>query len=259
MTDQNTFIETLNSVKEIIRVAEMPMSENEIMAYFADMELDESQKQLVLAFLSDPENYGGSEENAQEDAKLCASDYEESEDGISENSRVFQMYLEELSMLPTYAKEEREELYKRLLQGDTEMIDTISTIWLEKVLQLARKYLEPKINVEDLVQEGNMALILKLQELCGSMANPDIEKELSKAVEEGITSHVMGVRDEWEMENSMVGKVSLVHEAEKLLTEEKGCVPTIEELADYTKIPEKELAELKDIIEEASQSGYKTE
>ena len=35
MTDQNTFMETVNSVKEIMRVAEVPMSEAEILAYFA--------------------------------------------------------------------------------------------------------------------------------------------------------------------------------------------------------------------------------
>ena len=56
MTDQNTFMETVNSVKEIMRIAETPMSEAEILAYFEDMDLDEKQKQLVLAYLLNPEN-----------------------------------------------------------------------------------------------------------------------------------------------------------------------------------------------------------
>ena len=44
MLDQNTFMETLRSVAEIVQTASVPMSEKEILSYFNDMDLSEEQK-----------------------------------------------------------------------------------------------------------------------------------------------------------------------------------------------------------------------
>lgn len=251
MTDQNTFMETLNSVKEIVRVAETPMSEADMLAYFADMELDESQKQLVVAYLSDPANYVEQEAAEKDETEGLDKEEEPVEDTDSsdtENSKILDMYLEELALLPRYSEEEQVSLYKQLLQGDTAMIDTISSVWLEKVLHIAKKYMEPKLNVEDMVQEGNMALFLRLQTLCGSMAKVDVEEELLQSIEEGILNYVSELRDAWEQENTLVGKVSLVHAAKKLLEEENGHAPTIEELSEYTKMSVEELNDLEDMM-----------
>lgn len=253
MTDQNTFMETVNSVKEIMRIAEAPMSETEILAYFEDMDLDEKQKQLVLAYLLNPEDGEAGTPDVSEEREAEADG--QNPDGFAEEeesgaSKVFQMYLEELALLPKYSHAEKMEFYEKLLQGDAEMMETILAVWLEKILNIAQKYMEPKLNVEDLVQEGNMALVVKLQELLGSMAKMDIEEELSKAVEAGIVNYVSGIRDERELEDALVGKVSLVHAAKKLLTEEKGHAPTIEELSEYTKMTVEELNDLEDLMKE---------
>ena len=56
MTDQNTFMETVRSVAEIIRTSGEPLSEEEILAYFEDMELDDNQKSLVLEYLKNPQS-----------------------------------------------------------------------------------------------------------------------------------------------------------------------------------------------------------
>lgn len=253
MTDQNTFMETVNSVKEIMQVAEVPMSETEILAYFEDMDLDEKQKQLVLAYLLNPENEEAGTPDASEEREAGADSENPNEPIMEEesgDSKVFQMYLEELALLPKYSLAEKTEFYEKLLQGDAEMMETILAVWLEKILNIAQKYMEPKLNVEDLVQEGNMALVIKLQELLGSMEKMDIEEELSKAVEEGIVNYISGIRDERELEDALVGKISLVHAAKKLLTEENGHAPTIEELAEYTRMTAEELNDLEDLMRE---------
>lgn len=251
MTDQNTFMETVNSVREIIRIAEIPMSKEEILAYFEDMELDEKQKQLVLDYLLNPEEDGDTEvsdDAGEQEAAINGSNEAEFAEEELDGSKVFNMYLEELALLPKYSYEEKTGFYEKLLQGDSNMIDTILAVWLEKILNIAKEYMEPKLNVEDLVQEGNMALLLKLKELLGSSAKPDIEKELSKAVEEGIVNYISEIRDEREMEDTLVGKVSLVHAARKLLADEQGRIPTIEELSEYTKMPVDELNDIEDLM-----------
>lgn len=250
MTDQNTFMETIKNVAEIIKMSEKPMSEAEMLQYFDDMELNEEQKMLVLDYLMNPTD--------EEETRLLAADEgelpdgKEIEDGVenpSLQSKVFSMYLEELAFLPQYTEKEKEELYKKLLQGEEKTIETLSAVWLKKVLTIAKTYIEPKLNVEDLVQEGNMALFIKLQELCGSKAKADVEKLLEEAVEKGIMDYVSEVNGERELENTVLGKIGLVNEARKLLAEEKGQVPTIEELSEYTKIPVEELEDIEDLIQ----------
>jgi RNA polymerase primary sigma factor len=244
MTDQNTFMEVVQNVAEIVRTAEVPMAAEEILAYFSDMDLDESQKKLVLEYIMTAESR--EQEQAAKEQDETQGIVAEEEDEAK--SKVFQMYLEELAMLPAFTAEERKKLYVQLEVGEESVIETISTAWLKKVLTIAEKYLEPRVNVEDLVQEGNMALFMKLQDLLGKKQEENIEDVLSAAVEEGIMSYCSELVGERELENTLVGKISLVHEAKKLLAVDKDREPTMDELAEYTKMSKEELLEIEDFF-----------
>lgn len=242
MVDQHTFLETLNSVKEIIATSETTMSEEAMLGYFKDMDLDGSQKAMVIDYLTNPENYKEKEEKKPEE------ETSESEDELN----VYQMYLDELEQLNTYSEEEVNGFYRLLLQGDDSVIEKISHAWLVRVTDIAQQYLEEKLLLEDLVQEGNIALFMELSRLCGSMEKNDPEELLRQAVERGIMEYAAQIRDAKEMEDSIVGKINLVNAAKTILTEEKNAVPTLKELAEYTKIAESELEALQDIMEEAN-------
>lgn len=244
MTDQNTFMETVKSVAEIMRTSEMPLSHEEIISYFADMELNDNQKEMVLEYLMNPQPED--EADILEDGNHADFQKEEA----STPSAVFKMYLEELSYLPVYSIDEEERLYEALLEGDDSVIKKLSDCWLKRVLTIAKKYVEPKLNVEDLIQEGNMALFLALQKLCGSKEKADVRDILEESIESGIMYYASEINSERELENAILGKVSLVQQAKKLLTEEKGQEPTVKELADYTKMQVEELNDLMDIIKE---------
>ena len=240
MVDQQTFMDTIASVAEIMQTAEIPMTEQEILSYFEDMELSDAQKARVMDYLKNSEMV---EDTTEENTR------DTTEEDIP-NSKVYQMYLEDLAGIPQYEEEEKIALYKALLAGDEKAIEPISMFSLEKVLEIADKYMEPKLLVEDLVQEGNVALFMKLSELCGCEKSYDVEEELERAIEQAIVNYAAEIDNESEQERSLVGKLSLVHEAKKLLTEENGAEPTIEELAEYTKMDVEELQELEDFVKE---------
>lgn len=240
MIDQQAFMETLQSVAEIMRTAETPMTEEEILDYFKDMELSDAQKNMVMDYLNNVEN--------QAEEETTDGGQTESESDIPAESKVYQMYLEDLAGIPEYNEEERITFYKALLAGDEKAIEPISMFSLRNVLKIADKYIEPKLLVEDLVQEGNVALFLKLSELCGCGQSYDVEQELENAIEQAIVAYASEMSNEREQESTLVGKLSLVHEAKKLLAEENGTEPTIAELAAYTKMDEEELQELEDLI-----------
>ena len=297
MTDQNTFMEVLKEVAEIIRTSEVPMSEDEIMTYFSDMDLSSDQKRLVLDYLmnksfeddnEDVDNnsaeaeYDKDIESAGEDVADDASDYgadiredkgheydvkeysdemtgadngQTGTDEASKNSKVLRAYMEDLSLLETYEEKEIMELYRKLFSGETEVIESLTNIWLPKVLEVARRYMDLHAKLEDLIQEGNIALLMRLNQLCGTPDCSDaersfgeIEEDLARVVEKGIMDYISEWDNEKQQENKLVGKISLLHEASKLLEEENGEPPTEIQLAEYTNMSVDEIRELNEFL-----------
>ena len=271
MLDQNTFTETIRAVQDIIRTSAEPMTREEILSYFKDMDLNAQQEEMVLEFLSTPHDDPQPEENEpetkeaeyeetaeKEETKESSAKKESAKDSVTDNistSPMFQMYLEELKDIPEYTKEQQIDMYKRLLAGEESMVHALSNAWLRNVLEVAKKLAVSPEGFEDIVQEGNMALFLRLSELCGSHEKVDVEEELLTAVEEAMKSCIREQTGEDENENSVVGKVALVSEAVNYLKKQNGAQPTQKELADYVKIPEDELADILYMIDKAKKDS----
>ena len=175
------------------------------------------------------------------------------EPDVLPETKVFQMYLEEISSLPVYSGKKQEEMYQKLLAGDESVINPISDSWMIKVLETARKLAVTSEGFEDVIQEGNMALFLKLTELCGCEEKTDVEAELQGAVETAMKSSILAEEGEDEDEKAMVGKLALVNEAKKYLAEENGREATVQELAAYTQLTEEELSDILLLIQKADQ------
>jgi RNA polymerase primary sigma factor len=274
MLDQSVFTETIHEVAEIIRTSATPLSKEEILSYFKEMELNEQQENMVLEFLLTPHEEEEAEEETEEaeGGEQEAADWQETSDAsvLAQNdpgkkeeknaepdvlpeTKVFQMYLEEISSLPVYSGKKQEEMYQKLLAGDESVINPISDSWMIKVLETARKLAVTSEGFEDVIQEGNMALFLKLTELCGCEEKTDVEAELQGAVETAMKSSILAEEGEDEDEKAMVGKLALVNEAKKYLAEEKGREATVQELAAYTQLTEEELSDILLLIQKADQ------
>ena len=274
MLDQNTFIETVQSVAEIIRTSAEPIGRDEIMSYFKDMELNKAQEDMVFEFLITPheqenESAGDYEDESHEDElhgdsmdaiaggkNNKAKQDNEAEPDIDEDSLIpdspmFRMYLEELEEIPDYTKAEQDDMYKKLLAGDESVIHTISNFWLKSVLAMAKKLAVTSEGFEDVVQEGNMGLFMCLTELCGCGDEIDVEKELLDAIEESMKECIREQTGEDESENTVVGKVSLVNRAVEKLKSDKGFEPSLSELSGYTGVDEEELEKLLELIKKA--------
>jgi hypothetical protein len=274
MLDQSVFTETIHEVAEIIRTSATPLSKEEILSYFKEMELNEQQENMVLEFLLTPHEEEEAEEETEEaeGGEQEAADWQETSDAsvLAQNdpgkkeeknaepdvlpkSKVFQMYLEEIGSLPVYSGKKQEEMYQKLLAGDESVINPISDSWMIKVLETARKLAVTSEGFEDVIQEGNMALFLKLTELCGCEEKTDVEAELQGAVETAMKSSILAEEGEDEDEKAMVGKLALVNEAKKYLAEENGREATVQELAAYTQLTEEELSDILLLIQKADQ------
>ena len=163
MLDQNTFTETVREVSEIIRTASEPLSEEEILGYFAKMELNETQKKMVLEYLLKPQ--AGADSQTEEET---GTEEEKKADMELPDSQALRMYMEEIEGLSVCAQEALHALYEELLNGDATVIEKISESWMGRILEQAKKLSVVPEDFSDVVQEGNMALFMKLSELCGS-------------------------------------------------------------------------------------------
>lgn len=266
MLDKIAFMETLHSVQEIARTSLTPLSKEEIQTYFKDMELTKEQEEMVYQYLLHPqeenevtEETGQEAENADEKA---ADEKSENKEGTEKKSSEkmkekpisarFQMYLDEIDDIPVLTGEQENALYERLAAGEEQVISELSNQWLKPVVEIASEYEVADLLLDDMVQEGNIGLLMGLQSLKGKKQEKP-KQILEQFVREAIESYVEEESGEGEQENSILAKVSLVHEAKEQLSRELKTEPSIRQLAEYTKISEEEVSDIVSLAKEVAQ------
>lgn len=274
MIDKVKFMETLRSVAEVAKVAQEPLTREEIISYFDDIELNEEQLTMVYNYLQNP-MLGQEEPTKEEEVKEETeseedefggkiediSDFEASEyhyhskekvkpvvktefEKSVDNSKFLAMYLEDLGDINTLANNEAQELYMRLIDGDISVMDRISDDWLSRVVELAKTYSANNVNYEDLIQEGNIGLISGMNQLLGLKKMIDVEEYLKESIQKAMEDYIDEIMETDDWEATIIAKTTLINEARKYLAEENVRIPTNKELADYTKIPEQEIEDI---------------
>ena len=205
MLDRNSFMETLRSVAEIRRTSTEPLSKEEVLKYFEGMELTEEQTEMVYQYLLLPPEVQTAEPEPEEEEEPAQIVEEPEEENI-----YFKMYLEELEQIEEMSEEEMQEAYEKLLAGDTSVIAPISESWLRSIAELAIPYAAQGANLQDVIQEGNMGLLLKLYELAGAGEIAAVD-----AILEGAVSAAMIAYTEENMESQVADMVMKEQEKKK--------------------------------------------
>ncbi len=267
MIDKIKFMETLRSIAEVAQVAEKPLTREEIISYFDDIELTDEQLTMVSQYLQNStlvkegndQQEQEEESNEDEGIKEQLSEFDpidneyhpkkqsKEKDAFEQsvaNSKFLSMYLQDLDDIATLSKNEAQALYIRLVDGDSTVISKISADWLLRVVELAKTYSTHKVNYEDLIQEGNIGLISGLNQLLGIKKMIDVEEYLRESILKAMEDYIdeMNATDDWEA--TIIAKTTLINEARKHLAEENVAIPSNKELADYTKIPEQEIEDI---------------
>ena len=161
--------------------------------------------------------------------------------------------------MPVLTPEQENMLYQRLFKGEEAVIADISHHWLRRIVELAEHYTTAQVMIEDLVQEGNIGLLLGLRQFLGQVPEDirlddagglqeeqkqQLEQRLERFVKEEMEEYRRQQEGECNSANTILAKVSLLHEARKALAEENGTIPTLEELCAYTKISLEEVTDI---------------
>lgn len=236
MINQNEFLKQLEDLLEYAKAKESKISKKEIQEYFSEMELNEEQLNLVYAYMAEHnvEVSGFQEEKKEE--KMTAED-----------SRYLKIYRKEINSLPVRDEEAMKEIYIRMSAGDESIKAVAVESHLKRVITIASKYKNRGVLLEDLIQEGNIALIEAVDRLCAMEEEVNHKKEIDRAIRAHLIQLVDEVQAESGMENTILAKTNLLHEATKVLAEDLGRLANIHELAEYTKMEEEEIAEFAEL------------
>lgn len=110
--------------------------------------------------------------------------------------------------------------------------------YLLKVAEMAQKLYCPEVFIGDLIQEGNISLILALEKYKGA---EDEEAKVLEEVSAGMELSIAQRDETLKRDKSMVGKVQKLDEDIKNLTEEMGRKVSIDEVAEHMGVTEDEV------------------
>lgn len=232
----NGKIEFLEKLRDLVELAQKQGSQitiEEVTKYFSEESLTAEQMELVYDYLL-----------AQ---KVAVRGYMKMEsvsksDFSEEEKAYLKEYLAEIDGLKQTSSEEAEILFEKAAGGDESAKSRLVEIYLNEVVEIAKQMHREDVFLGDLVQEGNLGLVLGVEMITGAFDAHDviltqIKQSMQMLLEEQTE---LSKRDK-----KMVEKVTLLDEAIKNLTEELGRKVAIDELAVYMGM---EIEEIEDIL-----------
>jgi RNA polymerase primary sigma factor len=242
--NQKDFLRQMEELVDFGRAKENLLTKDEVKDYCEDLLLNEDQMELVYAYLAEHQvkvsGYSGN--NTETDNGLTQKD-------SPADSKYLRIYRKELRELPEYTKEEAEILYERLRNGEDAVTHAVVESHLARVVTLAGRYKGRGVPMEDLIQEGNLELMMCVSMLCGNQTVADFKKAIDHAVQSRLIELVDEELAGSDKESSVLARVNLLLEATRTLAEEYGRLATIEELSEFTHM---DIAEIEMYVELSS-------
>lgn len=250
MLEQNKFLELLKEILEVAKVQEGQITKQEVASYFAGMDVTEQQFEAVYQYLG---------ENGIKIPgfvhKIVEQETTEETEKQEENSVAHRLYLEEIQGMETITEEEKRKLVLAIRDGQEQAKTQLLNGYLPLVVELAQRYAGKGMPIEDLEQEGNIALFQAIEKVGEIARLEDIDTFLTESIRQAMVESVDEEIGNSDWENSMLAKSNLVNEAAKYLAEDLGRVATVEELAEYTRLTEQEILDLRTLSLDAIKVG----
>ena len=243
------FLKKLNGLVAVAKDQGDQITIDEVRTYFTDAALTEEQLELVFDYLL-----------AQ---KVVVKGYikmteavEEKITYTEEEEAYLKEYLNDLEAFKEEKAGEKESLFAKLIGGDASAKNRLTELYLKEVVEIAKEMYHPEIFLGDIIQEGNVGLILGLDMLADvATAHETIVNQVKQCIQMLIEEHTeVKSRD-----NKMVEKVTMLDESIKVLTEELGRKVTIDELAVYMGMTEEEIDDILRLMGEESEDEEENE
>ena len=117
-------------------------------------------------------------------------------------------------------------------------------MYLPTVAKIARKYEKKELPLADLIQEGNVGLMLAADALEKSMDMEKAECFLTEQIKKSIEEAIAQQRDTRRAAEEIAGRVNYLNEAIHNLEEDLEHKVSLEELSAYLEMPADEIEDI---------------
>lgn len=238
MKNQNDFLAKLNEVKSLALMQNNSITSNDIKNNFKDMELSDSDFDSIYAYLAE------NKISVVDILGQVSWNEGETKEGASAH---LEFYMEDVNNMDELTAEELAMQFVLLRDNDKAAYDKLVYHFLRTVVEIANEYKEHGAFLDDLIQEGNIGLMMALNTLDEVRNMDDYVPYIKENIKMSILNFIDENNEKSTLENAILAKSNLVSEAAKQLEEDLGHPATIDELADYTKIPYNEIKDILDL------------
>lgn len=218
----------------------------DVKSFFNGLIDDDSQYKLIYDYLSinkiEIKGFTPSDDNIFDDShgmNAISENIAKDENGQSQEETDFiKMYMDDMDALQTVSDVEQAALVNKLIAGDASASTPLVESKLKKVADIAKKYCGKGVTFGDLIQEGNLELMVAVSEFtkeCG-----DFNNYIDKRIEQGIRNVINSQINSDRIGQHLADKLNQLDNTTSKLSKELGRVPEISELADAMGITEDE-------------------
>lgn len=218
----------------------------DVKSFFNGLIDDDSQYKLIYDYLSinkiEIKGFTPSDDNIFDDShgmNAISENIAKDENGQSQEETDFiKMYMNDMDALQTVSDVEQAALVNKLIAGDASASTPLVESKLKKVADIAKKYCGKGVTFGDLIQEGNLELMVAVSEYtkeCG-----DFNNYIDKRIEQGIRNVINSQINSDRIGQHLADKLNQLDNTTSKLSKELGRVPEISELADAMGITEDE-------------------
>ena len=158
----------------------------------------------------------------------------------SSASSPLQIYLQDINDTPLLSADEERELAERVAAGDPYAREHMVKANLRLVVNIARGYLGKGLNLEDLIEEGNLGLMRAVEGFDGLMETR-FSTYASYWIKQSIRRAVMNSGKPIRLPAYMVSLLSKWKRASAVLTDRLGRPPTPDEVGKALKLSKKKV------------------
>lgn len=223
MNEQQLFVKRISELVELAADQDNVIFLDQLYDIFPEVKEDEAKFAVIKEFLT--------EKRIGLDEKIGF------ENLVTEDEKTYlNFYLDELKEIEELSKGEREAYLMQVMSGEEDAKLLIMQDSLRNVVEFAKLYAGQGVLLEDLIGEGNLALVGAI-EMLGSCDNVnEAEGLLASTVMDAMQDLIAENMDEKTEEEKALKLVQKISDAAKELADTLGRKVTVEELSQEMKI-----------------------
>ncbi len=164
----------------------------------------------------------------------------------NDDSNILSLYLKEINKIPLLTRDEEDEIARKAVKGDQRAKDRLVRANLRFVVNVAKKYQNQGLPLDDLISEGNIGLINAIEKYDPDKGYHFISYAvwwIRQAILKAVYEKSRMIRLPLNRANELIQ----IEKVRKELTKVNGEDPDVEEIAFHTGVSEQDVKKLMNI------------